>query len=110
MITDKQVRGELLGVLRHEAKEQGSVVYAAAADELERLWALVAKLYTTEDDVPIVPNMTIWQRNEICYPLHREYEIVKAVARCEPASSGAGKNPFCDCFSTQAAARAAEGE
>lgn len=41
MITDERTRGEIIGALRHAGHSQGSVTHAAAADELERLWAIV---------------------------------------------------------------------
>jgi hypothetical protein len=53
MITDHDDRTAILAVLREVALSKGSVVYGAAADELERLWPIVDKAPKDADGMPV---------------------------------------------------------
>lgn len=61
MKTDPGDRRYILAVLRTHAYEHGSAEQVVAADELERLWAIVDNLPKTADGVPIVPGMGVWR-------------------------------------------------
>jgi len=85
-----------------------------AADEIERLEAIVAKLPETGDGVPIVPGMNLCVLRDgelhdagvlaVLYDCHEMDVLVRCVAGVEWKSISE------DCYSTRAAAQAAGGE
>jgi len=102
---ENDIRGYLRTLPPHVASRQAARLLSDAADEIERLQAIIDKLPKTADGVPVVPGMTVYYRgmggvvqttNEMC---------VNAIK----AANGFILNPS-GCYSTQVAADAAGGE
>lgn len=102
MITDKQMRGEILGALRHDGQSRGSLPHVAAADELEWLWAIVDQFHKTADGVVITPRMACYfpiANGSLCF-----------YAYLSPQSEPVGAYPWDTGYSTLEAAEAEKGE
>ena len=57
---ENDIRGYLRTLPPHVASRQAARLLSDAADEIERLQAIIDKLPKTADGVPIVPGMIAW--------------------------------------------------
>jgi hypothetical protein len=83
--------------------------YECYRRQVASLQTVLNKLRRTEDDMPVVPGMPLWQRTMAGSP-HQEIIVRERVATAshEAAGSPVVPRPYADCYSTRAAAEEAD--